>query len=399
MPLLSLAKCTSREEFDAFEARLRRALGGHDEPFEYSCEPKFDGLAVELTFVNRVLETGSTRGDGDTGENITANLRTVRSIPLSLPALAPRTLDVRGEVVLGKRDFEQLNRERESQGEESFANPRNAAAGSVRQLDPRITAARPLQFLAYGVGRCEPRRPARQSEALSALSEWGFQVHAEVTACRGPDEVESYFQRLLAQRDASDLEMDGIVVKVDSVSLQARLGELSRTPRWAVAWKFPPQELPTCILGIEVQVGRTGVLTPVAHLSPVRIGGVEVRRATLHNASELERKDIRVGDTVIVRRAGDVIPEVVRPLIERRTGSEQPFKWPDTCPQCGTRVVRDLEAVAVRCPNPACPAQRLEHLVHFAGRSRPGHRWTGREAPGGIVCVQGESRIRATSSN
>lgn len=367
-PLLSLAKCTSREEFDAFEVRLRRQLGGQNDLFDYSCEPKFDGLAVELTYVKRLLVTGSTRGDGEKGENITANLRTLRSIPLSLPAGTPHTLDVRGEVVLGKRDFDRLNREREAEGLELFANPRNAAAGSVRQIDPKVTAGRPLQFFAYGVGRSEPPQAACQSEALTQLRLWGFQVHATARSCRGALEVESYFKQMLSLRDGSDLETDGIVAKVDLFSLQGQLGELSRTPRWAVAWKFTPQELLTTLEAIEVQVGRTGVLTPVAHLAPVRIAGVEVRRATLHNAVELKRKDIRVGDTVIVRRAGDVIPEVVRPVLERRTGKEKRFVWPRSCPVCGTKVVRDEDAVAVRCPNPGCPAQRQERLLHFVSR-------------------------------
>jgi DNA ligase (NAD+) len=368
LPLLSLAKCTTREEFDAFEVRIRRLLGNPEGPMQFSCEPKFDGLAVELVYLDRLLHTGSTRGDGETGENITANLRTIRSIPLRLPDGAPRTVDVRGEVALGRRAFDRLNREREADGLELFANPRNAAAGSVRQLDPRITSGRPLQFLSYGVGRCEPNPPSSQGEALSWLADWGFQVHASATVCTGADAVEAYYARLLAQRGDSDLEMDGIVVKVDSLDLQGQLGVLSRTPRWAIAWKFPPQEMVTVLEAIEVQVGRTGVLTPVACLAPVRIGGVEVKRATLHNASELERKDIRVGDTVVVRRAGDVIPEVLRPLPERRTGKEQRFAWPRACPVCGTDVVRDETAVAVRCPNPSCPAQSQERLVHFASR-------------------------------
>lgn len=367
-PLLSLGKCTTREEFDAFEARIRKQFGNDANSIEYSCEPKFDGLAVELTYQKGLLQTGSTRGDGETGENVTANLRTVKSIPLRLPDQPPSILDVRGEVVLGRKDFERLNRDREKNEMELLANPRNAAAGSVRQLDPTVTAHRPLQFFAYGVGRCQPQAPTTQREGLTSLSNWGFQVHPSTCLCKGAEEVEAYYLRMLAQRDRSDLEMDGIVVKVDSVQRQEELGVLSRAPRWAIAWKFPPMEMTTTLEQIEVQVGRTGVLTPVAYLAPVRIGGVEVRRATLHNASELERKDIRVGDTVVVRRAGDVIPEVVRSLPERRSGREQIFIWPDQCPVCGTPVVRDA-AVAIRCPNPACPAQTQERLIHFAGRS------------------------------
>lgn len=367
VPLLSLSKCTTRAEFVAFEARIRKLLDYGDTPIEYSCEPKFDGLAVELTYEQGVLTSGSTRGDGETGENVTANLRTLRTIPLRLPR-GPALLDVRGEVVLGKGDFDRLNREREQAEEEAFANPRNAAAGSVRQLDPRVTAARPLQFLAYGLGRCEPRSPARQSEALRRLADWGFRIHAAARVCLNVTDVEAYFEEMLAAREASDFEMDGIVIKVDAVALQARLGVLSRAPRWAIAWKFPPLEQTTVLERIEVQVGRTGVITPVAHLSPVRVGGVEVRRATLHNASELERKDIREGDVVVVRRAGDVIPEVVRSLPERRSGKERIFEWPATCPACGAPLLRD-GSVAVRCNNPACPAQSQERLLHFTGRT------------------------------
>lgn len=369
LPLLSLSKCTTREEFDAFEARIRRQLGGHSDPIEYSCEPKFDGLAVELTYEKGVLQTGSTRGDGETGENVTANLRTIRSIPLRLTERPPALVDVRGEVVLGKSAFEQLNRDREQEGLELFANPRNAAAGSVRQLDPKITASRPLFFIAYGIGRLEPGAPATQSASLALLSRWGFQIHDSIRVSKDAGAVQEYYERILGVRSNSDIEMDGIVVKVDSLRLQEQLGVLSRAPRWAVAWKFPPLEMTTVLEDIEVQVGRTGVLTPVAHLAPVRIGGVEVKRATLHNASELERKDIRVGDVVVVRRAGDVIPEVVRSLPERRTSKAAAFVWPTSCPVCGGRVVREESSVAHRCTNPACPAQRQERLSHFTSRA------------------------------
>jgi DNA ligase (NAD+) len=368
-PLLSLAKCTTRAEFDQFEARVQRLLGTQATPLRYVCEPKFDGLAVELTYEKRLLTLGSTRGDGETGENVTANLRTLRSIPLKLPAAAPDLLDVRGEVVIGKGAFERLNREREKADLELFANPRNAAAGSVRQLDPKVTAGRPLRFFAYGLGRCEPGAPPSQSKALKLLAAWGFQVHPSVARCSGAGEVEAYYNEWAAQRNLSDYELDGIVIKVDLFEQQEQLGELSRTPRWAVAWKFSPQEMATKVEAILVQVGRTGVLTPVAQLTPVRLGGVEVSRATLHNAAELERKDLRVGDWVIVRRAGDVIPEVVRSLPDRRDGSEKPFRMPRRCPECDTPVVKSEEAVAVRCPNPDCPAQREERLNHFAGRS------------------------------
>ncbi len=368
VPLLSLAKCTTREEFDGFEARSRRYLKDFEDQFEYSCEPKFDGLAVELTYEDRVLTVASTRGDGTTGENITANMRTIRSVPLTLADGAPGIMDVRGEVVLGKRAFEDLNRAREEEGAELFANPRNAAAGAVRQLDPKMTAARPLQFFAYGTGRREGVDAVDQAAILAHLRAWGFLIHPAVTSCLGADEVEAFYRHILSEREASDWEMDGVVLKINDIALQQRLGALSRTPRWAIAWKFPPQEAHTQIEDIQVQVGRTGVLTPVAHLRPVRVGGVEVRRATLHNALELQRKDLRIGDTVVIRRAGDVIPEVVRVLPDQRTGGERTFSMPDRCPVCDTPVVRGDDAVAIRCPNLTCPAQVRERLFHFAGR-------------------------------
>jgi DNA ligase (NAD+) len=368
VPLLSLAKCTTREEFDAFETRSIRQLGGSGEPLGYSCEPKFDGLAVELTYEKGILTVGSTRGDGHTGENITANLRTLRSIPLTLPDTAPSPMDIRGEVVLGKTAFEELNRTRESEDLELFANPRNAAAGSLRQLDPTVTAGRPLVFFAYGVGRLNLPRVSCHSDILQQLKQWGFRVHDSVTVCTGPDLVEAYYDKSLAQRNGSDWETDGVVIKLDSLSLQEELGSLSRTPRWAIAWKFPPEETTTVIEDIIVQVGRTGVLTPVAHLRPVRVSGVEVRRATLHNATEIKRKDVKIGDTVIVRRAGDVIPEVVRAVPEERDGSQRSFRMPRTCPVCRTAVVSDDLAIAVRCPNIRCPAQVRERLIHFVSR-------------------------------
>lgn len=368
IPLLSLNKCTTRSEFDEFEARCRRILGDYEGDFTYSCEPKFDGLAVELTYEKGLLTVGSTRGDGTSGENVTANLRTIRTIPLRLPAGAPSVLDVRGEVVLGKAAFAQVNEARRAAEEDEFANPRNAAAGSVRQLDPKVTASRPLQFLAYGIGRCEGADFATQWDTLMQLREWGFRLHDRIQLCNSASEVEAYFGSILAERDDADIEMDGVVAKVDDLHTQQELGELSRSPRWAIAWKFPPQETNSKIESITVQVGRTGVLTPVANLTPVRVGGVEVRRATLHNLDEIRRKGIMIGDAVVVRRAGDVIPEVVRPLPDRRTGDEVDFEMPDQCPVCGTRVIQSEDAVAVRCPNPACPAQVRERIYHFVSR-------------------------------
>lgn len=368
IPLLSLNKCTTREEFDEFEARCRRILGGHKGEFTYVCEPKFDGLAVELTYRNRVLDVGSTRGDGSTGENVTANLRTIRSIPLKLPKAGPNLVDVRGEVVLGKKAFAEVNRMREKAGEELFANPRNAAAGSVRQLDPKVTASRPLQFFAYGIGRCDGVISKTQWVIVEQLKEWGFRPHATAAHVEGAEAVQEYYERILAARDESNIEMDGIVVKIDDLRLQRELGELSRSPRWAIAWKFPPQEIATVMEDVGVQVGRTGVLTPVAYLKPVRVGGVEVRRATLHNIDEIRRKGLKIGDWVIVRRAGDVIPEVVKALEDKRIGSEREFEMPAKCPVCGTKVIRGEDAVAIRCPNITCPAQVRERIYHFVAR-------------------------------
>lgn len=368
VPLLSLGKGTSREEFNDFENRLRRHLGDYTDLLVYSCEPKFDGLAVELTYINRILTVASTRGDGMTGENVTANARTIRSVPLELPEGAPGILDVRGEVVLAKSALDRVNEARAKEELPLFANPRNAAAGSVRQLDPRVTSSRPLKFQSYGIGRSRGYTPDSQTDILEHLKDWGFLVHPETRRCEGADQVESYYDSILADREAADLEMDGIVIKVDSLSIQEDLGLLSRSPRWAIAWKFPAQERETLIEDILVQVGRTGVLTPVASLTPVRVGGVEIRRATLHNMQEIDRKGIRIGSTVVVRRAGDVIPEVVGLATGSAPGNTHPFKMPSRCPVCNTPVVQSEDAVATRCPNLTCPAQVRERAYHFASR-------------------------------
>jgi len=370
VPMLSLQNAMDEAEMREFEVRLKRFLG-RDEPIAYLIEPKFDGLSAELVYEDGVFVTGSTRGDGFTGEDVTANLRTIRSIPLRLRGAerpVPRRVEVRGEVILPIARFEELNREREARGEPPFANPRNAAAGSVRQLDPTITASRPLDFYAYAIGTADGFEVSSQAELLQALRAFGFKVSDLSRRVVGVQAVLEEYRRMLALRDSLPFEVDGTVVKVDSFALQRELGEVSRSPRWAIAFKFPPRREVTRIEQIVVQVGRTGVLTPVAILSPVRIGGVTVRRATLHNEDEIARKGVMERDWVSVQRAGDVIPEVVEVLVHRRDGSERPFRMPDRCPACGGPVVREEGEAARRCVSASCPAQRKEHLLHFASK-------------------------------
>ena len=370
LPMLSLNNAFTDEEVEAFDRRVRDALG--IEIVRYACEPKFDGLAVSLVYEDGRLAVGATRGDGTTGENVTANLRTIGAIPLALPAEAPRRLEVRGEVVMLKRDFERLNAAQAAKGEKTFANPRNAAAGSLRQLDPKVTASRRLTFQAYGIGEVDWGRHAPPG-AHSALMDWlvslRFPVTRERALAAGLAGILGYFRRLGERRASLPFEIDGVVYKVDDHAQQRALGFVSRAPRFAVAHKFPAEELPTEVLGIDVQVGRTGAITPVARLKPVFVGGVTVTNATLHNEDEVHRKDVRAGDTVIVRRAGDVIPEVVRVLPERRPARTSPFAMPAKCPECGSAVVRlEGEAIA-RCTGGLfCPAQRKASLLHFAGR-------------------------------
>jgi DNA ligase (NAD+) len=370
LPMLSLNNAFTDEEVEAFDRRVRDALG--IEIVRYACEPKFDGLAVSLVYEDGRLAVGATRGDGTTGENVTANLRTIGAIPLALPAEAPRRLEVRGEVVMLKRDFERLNAAQAAKGEKTFANPRNAAAGSLRQLDPKVTASRRLTFQAYGIGEVDWGRHAPPG-AHSALMDWlvslRFPVTRERALAAGLAGILGYYRRLGERRASLPFEIDGVVYKVDDHAQQRALGFVSRAPRFAVAHKFPAEELPTEVLGIDVQVGRTGAITPVARLKPVFVGGVTVTNATLHNEDEVHRKDVRAGDTVIVRRAGDVIPEVVRVLPERRPVRTSPFAMPAKCPECGSAVVRlEGEAIA-RCTGGLyCPAQRKASLLHFAGR-------------------------------
>lgn len=369
LPMLSLSKATSEAEFLDFHRRVLELSGESEERVTYAVEPKFDGLAVELVYEGGLLTLGSTRGDGTVGEDVTANLKTVRSVPLRLRGKnVPELLEVRGEVIMNKDDFSRLNREREKAGEPPFANPRNAAAGSIRQLDSRITRSRPLTFFAYGIGRIEGKALTDHHETLRFLKDLGFKMSGEIGLCENPEQVKEYYRKILDGRDRLPYEIDGIVVKVNDYDLQSRLGEISRSPRWAVAWKFPPQQEQTVVKDIVVGVGRTGALTPVAVLEPVRVGGVEVGRATLHNEDEIKKKDVRIGDTVIVQRAGDVIPEVVQVILSKRTGREKPFTMPDTCPVCGSKVERPEGEAVHRCTGLACPAQIKENLAHFASK-------------------------------
>ena len=370
VPMLSLNKANTEKELDDFLRRINEELAGDKEKILYHVEPKFDGLAVELVYQKGLLSSGSTRGDGITGEEITENLKTVKTIPLKLRTKKPPPLiEVRGEVIIHKEDFERLNRRREQNGEALLANPRNAAAGSLRQLDPKITASRPLRFFAYGIGLIEGRSFERLNKTLQYLTDIGFVISSEAMVADNPDDVKRKYDDLLQKRGQFQFDMDGMVIKVDSFRQQAKLGELSRSPRWAIAWKFPPAEETTTVRDIFVQVGRTGILTPVAAFEPVRVGGVEVRRASLHNEDELRKKDVHVGDHVVIRRAGDVIPEVVKVIESRRDGSERAFTMPDKCPVCGQTVTRSEGEAYYRCNNISCPAQVKERIIHFASKA------------------------------
>ena len=369
IPMLSLNNCFSDEELEEWDDRVRRMLEG--EPVEYACEPKLDGVSVELVYVDGVFTVGSTRGDGRVGEDVTRNLRTIKPVPLRLfPANGevPRLLEVRGEVYMEKETFRRLNEERERAGEPLFANPRNAAAGSLRQLDPNITASRPLKAFFYAIGRVEGIEIRSQVELLTTFPKLGLPVNPLWKLCKTLDEVKAFYRELLAMRDELPYEADGMVVKVNDFAQREILGEVARAPRWAIAYKFPAEEATTRVLDIVVQVGRTGALTPVALLEPVEVSGATVSRATLHNEDEVRRKDIRIGDWVIVRRAGEVIPEVVKSIPERRTGAEKEFKMPERCPACGGPVVRPPGEVAYRCENLSCPARIKESIRHFASR-------------------------------
>ncbi len=371
-PLLSLDKGISEADIHAFDQRVRRGLD-NDEELSYTVEPKVDGVAVSLVYRNGVLESGATRGDGFTGELITENIRTIGSVPLVLRKDAeipmPSFLDVRGEVYMNTDDFRELNRGRMEEGLSLFANPRNASAGSLRQLDSRITAQRPLKMFVYGVGHPDYLGSGSHGDTLRMLEKLGFPVNP-LTEIRIPAEaLVRYFHDIDAMRKHLAYEIDGIVVKVDAYEHQQRLGTTSRSPRWAIAVKFEAMQEQTRVRDIIVQVGRTGALTPVAVLEPVSIGGVTVSRASLHNEDEVRRKDVRIGDTVLVQRAGDVIPEITRVIPSYRSGSEQPFVMPQKCPACSQSAVRLTDEAVTRCMNAACPAQLKGNILHFASRS------------------------------
>jgi DNA ligase (NAD+) len=370
-PMLSLDNAFTEDEVREFDARVRRGLGREVDgpPLEYAVEPKYDGVSASILYVDGRYAAGATRGDGSVGEEITAQIRTIRGVPMALRAgktpIPPR-IEIRGEVILPLERFAEVNREQEEQGLPPFANPRNAAAGSLRQLDPAVTAGRRLEFIGWGVGAGWKSREGTHSAMLAALREWGIPVSREAALCRGVTEAIAWHHDLEKRRASLPLEIDGIVLKLDDMALRAGLGATSRHPRWALAYKFQPRQETTRVKGIVVQVGRTGILTPVADLEPVNIGGVTVTRATLHNAGEVEAKDIRIGDTVFVQRAGDVIPEVIAPIPEKRTGRERRFKMPESCPRCGGPV--QVVGAYTYCLNSMCPAQVRGRILLLASR-------------------------------
>jgi DNA ligase (NAD+) len=367
--MLSLDNAFNDQEVRDFDRRIHERLAD-PESIRYSAEPKLDGLAISARYEKGVYVQGATRGDGETGEDITQNLKTIKALPLKIRGAAPRVLEVRGEVFMPLAGFKRFNEEAVARGEKSFVNPRNAAAGSLRQLDPRMTAARPLDLFIYGVGVVEGGSlPPRHSATLQALRQMGFKICPQSRVVKSIDGCLEYYREMGAMRSTLPYQIDGVVYKVDDVDLQRRLGFISRAPRWAIAHKFPAEEALTQVRGIEFQIGRTGALTPVARLEPVFVGGVTVSNATLHNMDELTRKDVRVGDTVVVRRAGDVIPEVARVLPERRVKGAQLVTMPHFCPVCGSPVVREADQAVARCTGGRiCAAQRKEEIKHFASR-------------------------------
>ncbi len=376
VPMLSIRTetDTSPDAAAKFDARIRRELDLGDDapPVEYMAELKFDGLAISLRYEQGVLAVAATRGDGEVGEDVTANVRTIRGIPQRLRGglKAPAVLEVRGEVYMGRQDFAELNARQQAAGLKLYINPRNTAAGAVRQLDPAVTASRPLRFFAYGVGDVAGwTMPATQSDLFDALAGYGLPVNRDRRIALGAAELSAFHRAVEARRADLPFEIDGVVYKVNRLALQQQLGFVTREPRWAVAHKFPAEEMLTEVLAIDVQVGRTGAVTPVARLKPVFVGGVTVTNATLHNEDEIRRKDVRVGDTVVVRRAGDVIPEIVKVVVEQRPARTQAFVLPEHCPECGSKVVRLPDEAIARCSGGlVCPAQRKQALLHFAGR-------------------------------
>ena len=370
-PMLSLANCFSEQELDEFLQRVERELG---EIPEFTAEPKFDGLAVSLVYRDGVLTSGATRGDGRVGEDVTANLRTINSVPLRLRGdRPPKLVEVRGEVVMPRDGFAALNRRLEADGSRTFVNPRNAAAGALRQLDPQVTAQRPLKFFAYGLGAVRgwpsKQRPGQHLTLMRQLRDWGFVITEQMSRCRDRDACLAYYRSIEQQRQSLDFDIDGVVYKVNDLQLREELGQVARAPRWAIAHKFAAEEASTQLRDVEFQVGRTGALTPVARLEPVFVGGVTVSNATLHNMDEVRRKDVHIGDTVIVRRAGDVIPEVVRAVAEKRPDKARSIELPDSCPVCGSEIEQAEGEAVARCAGVlVCAAQRREGLKHFASR-------------------------------
>lgn len=370
VPMLSLGNAFSIEELREFDARVKRLLGlPAAEPIEYVAELKIDGLAVSITYRDGRFAVGATRGDGYSGEDVSPNLRTIRSLPLSLRGAAPRgEVEVRGEVFLSHDEFRRINDEREAAGDPVYANPRNSAAGSLRQLDSKITAHRRLRYFAYALGHLDGPGPETQWELLQSLRDWGFRTNPNSRLCPDLESVIHFIEEWDAGRHSETYDTDGVVVKVNSFSLQRELGYVSRSPRWAVAYKYPAAQARTVLRDILVQVGRTGALTPVGVMEPVVVGGVVVTRATLHNEEEIRRKDLRIGDTVIIQRAGEVIPEVVEVVVEARTGDEREFTFPTNCPVCGSDVERAAGEAVARCVGIACPAQVAARLRHWASR-------------------------------
>jgi len=367
-PMLSLANAFGEDELRAFDKRIRDKLGV--EQLEYAAETKLDGLAISLLYEKGSLSRGATRGDGRTGEDVTSNVRTIRAIPLKLRGDYPERAEIRGEVYMSKEGFERLNDYRRKQNEKLFANPRNAAAGSLRQLDPAVTASRPLLFFAHGVALDDQKiYPDKHTQLLMKLKQWGLPVSPETQVVKDLEGCFGYYTRIAQIRIDLPYEIDGVVFKVNNLNQQEELGYISRAPRWAIAYKFPAEEAMTRVKSIEVQVGRTGALTPVAKLESVHVGGVTVTNATLHNEDEVKRKDVRTGDTVVIHRAGDVIPEVVRVVHEKRPKGSRPFRMPQRCPVCGSRVERTEGEAVVRCSAGLyCSAQRIQAIIHFASR-------------------------------
>ena len=370
MPMLSLDKVSNEKDLADFELRLQKRLGDDGE-LEYSCEPKVDGVAVSLLYRGGVLQRGATRGDGVTGEDITHNVKTIPSIPLQLEVeAAPALIEIRGEIFLGKRGFARLNRRAEKEGSKIFVNPRNTAAGALRQLDPRHTARVPLQMYCYGVGVFEGHAlPDQLSEIFELLASWGLPVNPDIGTRVGIEACLTYCRELLARRNSLAYEIDGAVIKINDLAIQRRLGSNARTPRWAMAFKFPAEEKTTRVLDVEFQVGRTGTITPVARLEPVFVGGVTVSNTTLHNMDEIERLGVCIGDTVIVRRAGDVIPKVVKVVRSRSRKNRKKIRLPKACPACGSAIEKDGEVLYKCSAGIICPAQRKESIKHFASRT------------------------------